>query len=146
MALIRCYECGQEMSDQASSCPTCGAPKKYRTGDTGPAGGIMLVEGSTRLEVAPASSEFAATWYEAKERCAEMRIGGVGGWRLPSKEELHAMYINLKTKGLGNFEDECYWSSSEYDVYTAWGQRFSDGYQSNGFKIGTFCVRGVRAF
>ena len=27
MALIKCYECGQEISDKAPSCPHCGAPK-----------------------------------------------------------------------------------------------------------------------
>lgn len=28
MALIKCPECGKEISDQASSCPSCGAPIK----------------------------------------------------------------------------------------------------------------------
>lgn len=28
MALINCSECGNEISDQASSCPKCGAPVK----------------------------------------------------------------------------------------------------------------------
>ena len=27
MALIKCYECGKEISDKAPSCPQCGAPK-----------------------------------------------------------------------------------------------------------------------
>ncbi len=27
MALIRCPECGREISDQAESCPGCGCPK-----------------------------------------------------------------------------------------------------------------------
>ena len=27
MALIKCYECGKEISDKAPSCPHCGAPK-----------------------------------------------------------------------------------------------------------------------
>lgn len=42
MALIKCYECGKQISDAAPSCPTCGAPKKaapkkyhYITGDDG---------------------------------------------------------------------------------------------------------------
>ena len=26
MALINCPECGKEISDQAASCPSCGAP------------------------------------------------------------------------------------------------------------------------
>lgn len=28
MALIKCSECGKEVSDKASSCPNCGAPIK----------------------------------------------------------------------------------------------------------------------
>ena len=28
MALIKCYECGKQISDAAPSCPGCGAPKK----------------------------------------------------------------------------------------------------------------------
>ena len=27
MALIKCYECGAEISDAATSCPRCGAPQ-----------------------------------------------------------------------------------------------------------------------
>ena len=27
MALIKCYECGAEISDAATSCPQCGAPQ-----------------------------------------------------------------------------------------------------------------------
>jgi hypothetical protein len=34
MALIRCTECGNEMSDRAVACPRCGAPAGgARTGD-----------------------------------------------------------------------------------------------------------------
>lgn len=33
MALIKCHECGKEISDQARACPGCGAkPKKDRAG------------------------------------------------------------------------------------------------------------------
>lgn len=28
MALIKCSECGKEISEQASSCPKCGCPTK----------------------------------------------------------------------------------------------------------------------
>jgi len=29
MPLIKCQECGKDISDQASSCPHCGAPTEY---------------------------------------------------------------------------------------------------------------------
>ena len=31
MALIKCHECGKQISDSASSCPGCGAPVRART-------------------------------------------------------------------------------------------------------------------
>lgn len=39
MALVECHECGKQISDSASSCPSCGAPvraKKHKKGDTLP--------------------------------------------------------------------------------------------------------------
>ena len=30
MALIRCWECDEEVSDRAESCPHCGAPRKLK--------------------------------------------------------------------------------------------------------------------
>jgi uncharacterized membrane protein YvbJ len=30
MALIKCKECGHEISDEAESCPNCGKPQKNR--------------------------------------------------------------------------------------------------------------------
>ena len=35
MALIKCPECGKEISDQAASCPNCGCPIKKINGDSG---------------------------------------------------------------------------------------------------------------
>ena len=34
MALIKCHECGTEMSNKAPVCPKCGAPKKRSRGRT----------------------------------------------------------------------------------------------------------------
>jgi uncharacterized membrane protein YvbJ len=39
MALIKCHECGKEISDSAASCPWCGAPVRQsgiKKGDTVP--------------------------------------------------------------------------------------------------------------
>ena len=30
MALIKCYECGETISDLAESCPHCGAPNQTK--------------------------------------------------------------------------------------------------------------------
>lgn len=37
MALVRCGECGREVSDKAAACPGCGAPVDAATAQTAPA-------------------------------------------------------------------------------------------------------------
>ena len=49
----------------------------------------------------------------------ELRVNGVGGWFLPSRDELALMYRNLKATGAGDFRDAglrdnfSYWASSQ---------------------------------
>lgn len=47
---------------------------------------------------------------------------------------------------LGGFVPLYYWSSTEHNLYNAWGQLFRDGYQDYDAKNDTFGVRAVRAF
>jgi hypothetical protein len=48
---------------------------------------------------------------------------------------------------IGGFVDGYYWSSSEYDSYGAWNQKFGTGYQNcSSGKDGSYYVRPVRAF
>jgi hypothetical protein len=76
-------------------------------------------------------------------------------WFLPSKDELDLLYKNLKQKGLGNFQNNIYWSSSEQNNawnWTAlpWFQDFRDGGQRySGLPSGkndTYLVRAIRQF
>ena len=67
-------------------------------------------------------------------------------WFLPSKDELHEMYENLKSNGFGGFAAVFYWSSTEVGDLSAWIQNFSTGYQVNNDKSSTRHVRAVRAF
>jgi hypothetical protein len=73
-------------------------------------------------------------------------------WFLPSKDELNLMYINLKQKGKGNFQNVYYWSSSEYSDLFAWAQNFSNGTQDTDGdwyrkgKISVYSVRAARRF
>ena len=41
----------------------------------------------------------------AAELCANYSLNGVGGWFLPSRDELALMYRNLKAAGAGEFRD-----------------------------------------
>jgi hypothetical protein len=123
--------------------------REYKTGDRGPAGGIMLVNGIVILEVAPANTEFRASWDEAMSKCSTLQIGGTSGWQLPTKYELNTMYLELKRKGFGGFSDSKYWSSSESDwgiVILAWSQNFDTSYQTYNGKDDDYSVRAVRAF
>jgi hypothetical protein len=76
--------------------------------------------------------------------------GGYTDWFLPSIDELNLMYSNIgqgsSLGNIGNFADEYYWSSTEFDYYSAWEQIFSNGAQYNSDKAYTPNVRAVRAF
>lgn len=78
-------------------------------------------------------------WKDAKKVCEDLG----DGWRLPTREELHLMYI-YKDK-IGNFAAAYYWSSSENFSNYAWGQNFSSGGQYYNNEPNTYYVRAVRA-
>jgi hypothetical protein len=65
-------------------------------------------------------------------------------WRLPTKDELNVMYVQLHQKGLGNFAYGFYWSSSEVSSNDAWLQSFGDGDQYDGDKVDSLRIRLVR--
>ena len=87
----------------------------------------------------------AGTTYAA-QLCDALTSGGYSDWFLPSQDELNAMYVNLKTAGVGGFGDVHYWSSSEYDAGDAWSQRFYEGAQNLLGKNLLLYVRAVRRF
>lgn len=73
--------------------------------------------------------------------------GGKNDWFLPSKDELNAIYENLHKNGIGGLGGfRGYWSSSEYDARTAWGQGFLVGSQVHSTKELNVRVRAIRAF
>jgi hypothetical protein len=88
----------------------------------------------------------------ASQLCQDLNLGGKTDWYLPSKYELNLMYENigqgnvLGLGNVGNFANYYYWSSTEFDLYNAWRQLFSNGFQSNNVKNGPSFVRAVRAF
>jgi hypothetical protein len=82
----------------------------------------------------------------AAQLCYSFSIDGYNDWFLPSKDELNLMYRNLKQKGLGEFSNAWYWSSSQPQHDDIWAQHFGDGRQGFGFTFDTLSVRAVRAF
>jgi hypothetical protein len=70
--------------------------------------------------------------------------GGKSDWFLGSLGEMKLMYDNLQ--GVGEFVEDYYWSSTDYDAGNAWHVVFYAGYQSNYNKSSPQHVRPVRAF
>ena len=91
-----------------------------------------------------------ATAGTAADICANLTLGGYSDWFLPSKDELHEMYLNIgQGNALGNiggFENFDYWSSEEAGLTVAWVRDFSNGGQGVNVKGSTYYVRAVRAF
>jgi hypothetical protein len=83
---------------------------------------------------------------KAAQLCKAYTQNGYNDWFLPSKDELDLMYKNLRQMGLGGFDNDGYWSSSQSNKDYAWCQIFSDGYQKRPTKGVTGSVRAVRAF
>ena len=70
-------------------------------------------------------------------------------WFLPSKEELKAMYDNLKQYSVGSFSDEVYISSTETGASTLFSKSFQNGNESTAVsKSGSlnWAVRYARSF
>ena len=82
----------------------------------------------------------------ASRVCRDLSLKVKGDWFLPSLEELNLMHKNLKLKGLGNFSDQLYWSSSETDFNNAWAQDFKSGIQIERNTNVKLKVRAIKAF
>lgn len=98
----------------------------------------IILEQTLKFEVYPEDLG-EHNWKDAKKVCEDLG----DGWRLPTREELHVMWLNKDS--IGGFAAAYYWSSSEYFNYFAWNQYFFDGYQYYFIKDYTNYVRAVRA-
>jgi hypothetical protein len=88
------------------------------------------------------------TFSQAKTYAAKLDACGHKDWRGPTKSELNVLFKNRVAIGgfleTGSYPAGWYWSSSEVDDITGWGQRFSDGRQDYGSKYDAWCLRCVR--
>ena len=118
-------------------------------------GGFVVYEKDGHGLVAAITDLGAMDWNTAKTACDELILNGYSDWHLPSKDELNALYVNLKKIGVGGFAFDFYWSSTERDNVLAWshqfhtGSQYLDGYPDAKHKDGRYgrCdVRAVRAF
>lgn len=98
--------------------------------------------------IAAPSDQSSGNWNGAVYYCDNLDLNGYIDWYLPSKDELNKLY-ELHSLGLGDFANEHYWSSTEYNNGFAWRQNFDGwGHQSADDKIlhSAYHVRAVRTF
>ena len=102
---------------------------------------LLITVNGKEIEVAK-EDLLKMTWQDAKDACKKLGAG----WRLPTKDELEQMHVQLQKNGKGNFEsDTPYWSSSEYDEERAWFFFFLYGSAAHNPKNASpFNVRAVR--
>ena len=69
-------------------------------------------------------------------------------WFLPSKNELIKVYENLHKNGLGNFENERYWTSTQHIISEdeSYYVDFFDGIERFYYKNNDYNARAVRTF
>jgi hypothetical protein len=106
--------------------------------------------GKANTGAVAASHNRVGTPQSAAQFCETLTAGGYDDWFLPSKDELNLMYTNLHAKGLGNFQYDWYWSSSQGDndgaPFRPWAQIFSNGGQDRSGQTNKYCVRPIRSF
>ncbi|MCX6305286.1 MAG: DUF1566 domain-containing protein [Bacteroidetes bacterium] len=80
----------------------------------------------------------------AAKICNDLVLNSYSDWYLPSKDELHQMY--LQKAAIGGFTGDYYWSSTENAASAAWYEYFPSGYQNAVAKYYTYYVRAIRTF
>ncbi len=112
-------------------------------------GGIVVYEINGHGLIAAMSNFPDMNGSSAKSACDELILNGYTDWHLPTKEELNALYRDLKLIGLGDLRGADYWSSTESEENSLWTfdflrERF--GADSKDCSICNYHVRAVRTF
>jgi hypothetical protein len=76
--------------------------------------------------------------------CAYLVLNGYSDWFLPSNFELTRLYDNRTA--IGGFQNDFYWSSSEWDIYADAWYFVDNGFPGPHDKFMDYYVRAVRAF
>ena len=103
-------------------------------------GYAVLVKGNT-IRVADEDFPKTMSWDNALAAVAAL---GDGKWRLPTMEELRAIYQQLYVQDEGSFKTAAYYTGVEVTAANAWAMNFEMGNVYNCFKGNTLNVRVVR--
>ena len=112
----------------------------------------MWKDGATGLTWAVKDNGSSVNMNQAGEYCSNLRLGGFSDWRLPSIDELEAMYDKQSTKlykikGPIELSDACVLSATMNNSGEVWSFYFSYGGKSLGRASGhgsgsrALCVR-----
>ena len=111
------------------------------------AGILCNVTDTYEIAIMPVESEERLNFDEAQQFCQ------FAGGRCPTIDELTGIFLNkdkinaaLKAANLPALKESWYWSSTEYDNYTAWYLWMDDGGRGSGNKNPNLYVRPVLAF
>ena len=106
---------------------------------------------ATALGTGNANTNAIVTAYSSESNaaklCSDLSLNGYTDWYLPSKDELHKLYLNRVA--IGNFSPSYYWSSSEYpdSAIYALDESMAIGYPGDlSEKLQTYHVRAIRSF
>ena len=97
----------------------------------------IILEQHLKFEVYPKDLG-KHNWENAKKVCEDLG----DNWRLPTREELHLIWLNKDN--IGFFVDNDYWSSVEDGDNFAWELLFSFGKQISSIKSFKYNVCAVR--
>jgi hypothetical protein len=107
---------------------------------------------ATGLKTGSANTDSIISTQGAGTYAASLTRDNILPWGLPSKDELNEVYVNIAVINTGmannggdpvDLTSFC-WSSTEYDINSAWFQSFYDGFQNFANKVTSFNVRAVR--
>ncbi|MBO6049110.1 MAG: hypothetical protein J6P33_04965 [Spirochaetales bacterium] len=103
------------------------APSKWKTGEIGPDGGLVFECGPLMLEISQALYE-TASFEQAKKQIEEM------GFRLPTIDELKALYEQLVLTEISDLEWTYYWSCDESADGNVMIMNFDTGFEGKFYK------------
>jgi len=126
-------------------------PAEPKVGDKMPDGTVLAgisPDTNKPMYATPADASLTITFNEAQEYAAKLDAHGHKDWRVPTKAELNVLFNNRAAIGgfdiSGSYPAGWYWSASPFNLWNAWGQRFSDGLQNYYTKVSHSSVRPVR--
>lgn len=119
-------------------------------GEAGPSGGTVFNNAGTSLEVFVIDVD-GKTYEEALTMAQSFAIitktNAFSGWRLPTKDELLAIYHQLFETYLAEFEETYYWAYAPQDSQSAPVLYFGTGFESDFYKdmdfVGVMVVRNL---